>query len=328
MGIPKVSFNGHAQPKQLQMSIFSFLCIYSIRDILFDFRTMYKRYGKWSETDLQEAILAVKTKGYSKSQAAKEFDVPRGTLQRHLAGRVRNVGKKCVGKAPTFSTEMELELTKRCLECEERFFGLSIKDVRKLAFEIADKMGIKHKFNMEKRLAGKKWFYAFMKRNPGLSVRQPDATSLARIKGFSKERVMGFFALLKRTVSDLKLDGTRIFNVDGTGVSTVQKKMGKVLGKKGKKQVGGATSGERGVNTTAVCCTSPSGFFIPPMIIFKRTKKPQELALGAPVGSLIEVTKSGYINSELFLAWLKHFPAYVNQGWNWFHASNFRKFRT
>ncbi|KAG8234013.1 hypothetical protein J437_LFUL013931 [Ladona fulva] len=55
-----------------------------------------------------------------------------------------------------------------------------------------------------------------------------------------------------------------------------------------------------------------AGLFIPPMTIFKRKRKPQELEMVAPLGSVIEISDTGYINSELFVSWLKHFKRHVN----------------
>lgn len=48
------------------------------------------------------------------------------------------------------------------------------------------------------------------------------------------------------------------------------------------------------------------------MSIFKRMRMAAELSAGAPPGSLVEVSESGYINSELFVKWLRHFIATVN----------------
>lgn len=151
-----------------------------------------------------------------------------------------------------------------------------------------------------------------MRRNPHLSIRQPEATSMARVQGFCEANVNGFFYLLEELVDKHGFDGTTIYNVDESGFSTVQKKLDKVVALKGKSQVGGVTSGERGVNTTIVCCCNPSGHFIPPMIIFKRQRMCQELAVDAPMGSIVEVSESGYINTELFTTWLKHFQKHVN----------------
>jgi hypothetical protein len=61
---------------------------------------------------------------------------------------------------------MEQILADHIIMLEERlFFWLSIKDVRKLAFDLAENYKLPHTFNKEKKLAGEKWFYAFMRRN-------------------------------------------------------------------------------------------------------------------------------------------------------------------
>jgi hypothetical protein len=102
-------------------------------------------------------------------------------------------------------------------------------------------------------------------------------------------------------------DALWIFNADESSFSTVQKRAGKVLGKKEKHQIGALSSGERGVNTTFVCCASTSWIFVPPMIIFKRQRNNLSLQVVAPPGILVEVSWSGYINLELFVKWLNHF---------------------
>jgi hypothetical protein len=53
---------------------------------------------------------------------------------------------------------------------------------------------------------------------------------------------------------------------------------------------------------------------IPPMLIFKRKRYAPELAIGAPSGGLVEISDTGYSNSELFLKWLKHFNTVVQPG--------------
>ncbi|KAK2578406.1 hypothetical protein KPH14_012738 [Odynerus spinipes] len=120
-------------------------------------------------------------------------------------------------------------------------------------------------------------------------------------------------------VSD-KTSGTRFLVDTGAdisvipklpGFSTVQKRCQKVLAKKGKSQVGVVASGERGVNTTFVCCTSASGQYVAPMIIFKRKRMAPDLSEGAPPGSIVEISDTGYINTDLFVTWLKHFIAAV-----------------
>jgi hypothetical protein len=75
-------------------------------------------------------------------------------------------------------------------------------------------------------------------------------------KGFNKENVSRFFDILEKVVDVNNIDALRIFNVDESGFSTVQKRAGKVLGKKGKHEIGAMSGGERGVNATSVCFAS------------------------------------------------------------------------
>ena len=80
---------------------------------------------------------------------------------------------------------------------------------------------------------------------------------------------------------------------------------------KGKRQVGAATSAERGTNTTGVYCHSATGHFIPPMLIFKRKRLADSLKIDAPNGTVFAGTDSGWVDTDVFLQWLHHFISCV-----------------
>lgn len=90
-----------------------------------------------------------------------------------------------MGRRPICSTDMEIIISEHILYLEESVFGLTIKEVRKLAFEVAENYDLPHNFNRDNKIAGKKWFYAFLKRNPNLSLRKPEGTSMVRARGFN-----------------------------------------------------------------------------------------------------------------------------------------------
>lgn len=269
--------------------------------------------GCWQERDMLLAIAACET--MSVRDAAIKYSVPKSTLDRRRRGKNKiAVGsKKHLGRfETTFSAEFEKELCSYILKLEEMFFGLSYTDLRKLAYELADKKHISHRFNQETKMAGKKWLYSFLDRNQDLSLRSPEPTSFGRAVGFNRGRVMQFFDLLEDLCKRHGFNGSLIFNADETGMKTVHKPS-KILAKKGKKQVGALTSAERGKNVTVICAVNACGSFVPPAFIFARKREKIDLIDGAPEGSILLVgtTGSGWVTAELFMSYMKHFVKYV-----------------
>jgi len=60
----------------------------------------------------------------------------------------------------------------------------------------------------------------------------------------------------------------------------------KVIAAKGEKSVLQVTNAERGENVTVMTCCSASGYYVPPMVIFKGQRQKAEFADGMPPGTL------------------------------------------
>lgn len=73
-------------------------------------------------------------------------------------------------------------------------------------------------------MAGKDWFYGFKKSHPNISLRRP--TSINRITAFNETEVKMFFNNLESLQIKYQFDGTRIYNVDETSISNVQRNPG------------------------------------------------------------------------------------------------------
>ena len=117
-----------------------------------------------------------------------------------------------------------------------------------------------------------------------ISIRKPEATSRGRALGFNKKSVKKNFDTLDAEYEKHQNPPNRIFNVDETGLSTVQRKHPLVVGMKGKKQIGALTAAERGTLVTIVACMEAGGDYVPPMLIFPRKNWSPRLIKGAPPG--------------------------------------------
>jgi len=212
--------------------------------------------GEWSEENMKRAIKDVLDREMSERAAAKRYEVSRTSFQ----DRVKAVkqGQKVILKPilgrfqQTFTPEYERQLCQHVIDLDNRLMPLTRSEFLRLAYDLAEKSNIDHRFNKEKRTAGKDFFLAFKKRNPDLALRTSEATSLMRATGFNKPRVDRFYDLLLQLQEQFGFQASQIYNADETGVSIVHKNY-KVFSVKGKKkQVGKLTSTERGRNVTVM----------------------------------------------------------------------------
>lgn len=152
-----------------------------------------------------------------------------------------------------FSPSQEKELVDHILLMEIRFFGLTTKGVRYLAFQMAERNKIPLNFNQETGLAGKDWLDGFRKRHPKLVLRIPERTAVAHAKAFIRVNVGKFFDLLGDVLEEKMFPPHRTFDCDKTGLSTVQTKSTRLF-----------------ALTAVVVCMAAGSKYIPPFIIFPR----------------------------------------------------------
>lgn len=282
----------------------------------------YKRKtdrAKWEEDDMRRAVNVVISEKMGFLRASSTYNVPKSTLERRVKkARIYNMnedtdsdpdfGKKSLGRYKTvFSKEQENELSQYIKSMEARLFGLTGKELRILAYQLAERNNIEHPFNAETGMAGEDWLSGFLKRHPDLTYRRPEPTSAARAMGFNKVAVSEFFTLLEEVVDKHSLTPDRIYNVDETGISTVPKSQSKVLSLKGQKQVGCLSSAERGQLVTAEICFNAAGTYVPPMLIYARKRMKNELLDDAPSGFWGTCSDNGWITSKIFFDWFQSF---------------------
>lgn len=272
----------------------------------------YKRStnkAAWSVNELNQAIDQLKSGRMSLRQASRSYGIPKTTLQKRSKSNI--ISNPNMGRKTIFTAEQENDLVDHIITLSKLFHGISVIELRRMVYEYADANTVSHNFDASTKLAGMDWFYEFRKRHPNISLRKPEATSMARVQGFNRLAVNRFYTNLNSVNETLKLLPSRIFNVDESGFTTVQVPQ-KILAQTGQHQIGKITSAERGQNVTVICAMSASGAFIPPQFIFPRVNMSHLLMKDAPPQSVGSVSKSGWVNEELFVKWLKHFSVHAN----------------
>lgn len=188
---------------------------------------------------------------------------------------------------------------------------LATKDVRKLAYEFALKLNLKlPPYWTKHELAGADWFSNFLKRNNTLSIRQPEAISISRTMNFNPMNVTLFMDKYESVLVKYKFDTHEVYNLDETGITTVQNP-GKIVAQKGKKQVGAITSLERGTLVTMCLAVNALGNTIPPMFVFPRVYYKDHFIREGPPGCVGTSNQSGWVQGEQFLEFIKHFVNHV-----------------
>jgi hypothetical protein len=189
---------------------------------------------------------------------------------------------------------------------EERFFGTTRADLKRLIYRLAVANSIPNSFNVKNEAAGRKWLKGFPKRH-GNSIRLSHGISAARVKSFTKGNVDKFFDLLEPELKKISLNSNRLYNCGETRASVIQHRNTKVIAMKGKKAVASLTSAERGCIITVVTCMNVAGHFVPPLVVFPRKNMHVELMDGTPPGSTYACHVSGWIQADIFTQWFWHF---------------------
>ena len=198
---------------------------------------------------------------------------------------------------------MEQQLSSHIVHLADMFFGLSVEKCKELAFQFvgANKLSVPHFWEIRKleNSGGKDSNRGI---NFQLELQKP------HLLAFNYHNVKEYFYNLG-VVLDTHFTPDRIFNLDETGVTTVQNPK-KVVTASGTKSVGSITSSERGELVTVLYAVRASGHAsghaLAPMLIFPRVRYRNHFICGGPPGCTGRATRSGWINADLFVDFLMH----------------------
>lgn len=263
---------------------------------------------------MERAVKDIIVNQISIREAARIHTISKSALQRAVvkAKQVSNIQEfkhtPNIGNRKIFSCDQENALCNYLITASRMCYGLGSIGLRILAYKYAKEIDVNVPVQWEeKEKASEDWLKGFKKRHKTLlSLRKPEKTSLSRATAFNPTTVNKFFKNLEKVMTEYKFSPDRIYNCDETGVTTVTDPP-KVFAQKGLKQVGQATSAERGELVTVLNFINAAGSFIPPAFIFPRVNFKNFMLTGAPSGSLGLSNRSGWMTEANFVLCMKHF---------------------
>ena len=276
----------------------------------------YTRKSNVGSVDAAKMRLAaeqVVSRELSLCEAASKFEIPKTTLFRYVVKLRSGNDATSVSFGPNYKVRQiftngeEAMLVDYCLTASKLNHGLSTKQMRVLAFDFAtaNEKDVPRSWVCN-QCAGPDWLSGFLTRHQELSILTPEGTSLSRSTSFNKTNVGEFFDNLQKVFERHQFSPNDIYNIDETGVTTVQKPT-KVIAKRGMKQVAKMTSAERGSLVTMCCAVNATGNALPPFFVFPRVYFRDTMMKDAPAGSAGTAHPSGWMTSDTFLTFMQHF---------------------
>lgn len=191
-------------------------------------KTENRKIGGHEANDMKKAVDLVKN-GMSIHKAARECNLKYSTVRRYVKKHENQDNVQFVPDYEVnaiFSREQEEILKAYISECALIFYGLTAKETRQLAYQLAIANQLKVPSSwLSNQIAGVDWLRSFRKRHSDISLRKPEACSLARATAFNRTNVQLFFNNLKEAFQRYSGfgDGTRVYNLDETSTTTVQR---------------------------------------------------------------------------------------------------------
>jgi hypothetical protein len=104
---------------------------------------------KWNPERMKAPVEAIRSKEMGSYKASRVFNVPQTTLERYVNDRQKissEAMKTKLGRKQVLPCEAENGLAEHCLLIERKFFGLTMTDVMRLAYQLAVRNGIENQF--------------------------------------------------------------------------------------------------------------------------------------------------------------------------------------
>ncbi len=256
----------------------------------------FRSYMSWKDEDMQTAIHNVNNLYMSVSQAARECQIPRQTLQDHL--KYSDIKKP--GRQRLLNSQQELSLRNFTIHLSDLGHGLNYSMIAVYAGAILRTISAA---DAESKQPCYEWARQFVKRNE-LAARMANQVERLRILSCEESIVFAYFDLLANVIEEHSINPMRIYNVDECGFGKKLALREKIICKKGctSPYVQSVFEGE---HVSLVACIGTSGDVLPSALVYTRSVPTERYLELLPHQWTISSTPSGYVDEEKFYSWME-----------------------
>ncbi|KAJ8911212.1 hypothetical protein NQ315_014924 [Exocentrus adspersus] len=264
-------------------------------------RMSTKKYYKYSQDDLNNALIAIKH-GTPCATAAKRYNVPRTTLIGKINGTYPEDCRS--GVSPVLTSEEESILVDWILTMAR--IGLPVTKQQLLDSVTLLIKNLKRPNKFTNGRPGRHWYEGFLRRHPQISQRMTQNLTASRA-AVSKKSIETWFEEIKNYFISSNItieEPERIFNADESAFF-LSPKGNSVLAKKGSKTVYDRSGNDRECLTVLITANA-AGCLAPPMVMYPYERIPKHIVMQVPKDWGIGKSETGWMTSESFYEYISN----------------------
>jgi FtsZ-binding cell division protein ZapB len=234
---------------------------------------------------------------------AKQYNIPRTTLQHRMAGRGPKSNK--INGKPSLSLLEEEAIIQYILDLDARGFSPRRADVEDMANTLAGGRGAQR--------VGKCWTDRFIKRHPELCTRLSRVYDYQRALQEDPTTLSTWFSLFANIRAKYSIQDCDLYNFDETGFMMGMIRPSMVVTRSDRTSNPKAIQPGNREWATAICCAAADGYIIPPFLcVMGRFHLATWYSSGhIPSDWAIKTTPNGWTDHQTGLEWLEHFDRHT-----------------
>ena len=225
--------------------------------------------------------------------------VTKSTIKKWATSTIKNLG---TGKSTVFSLDEELNFISCLHHMSDYWFPVDRNTLQNLVQSYCRHAKKKNPFTDDR--PGNDWAFAFEQRHKAiLKYTKEEPLSRARASGMTRENIDGFFEMYSSTLEKYNLldKPWLIFNTDETGFQACQG-TSKVYHRANTNPYTLTANNLKALYTVSFC-TSATGQYLPPYVVYKAKNMYDTWTKGGPKDAGYSCSDSGWMHTENFEAW-------------------------